>query len=152
MARIVSARPITIAARATTIELTNLAAMNRVRDGSRVKVTMAVRWVHSLVIDMTPSRGSRMLIGMLAAAVKSPKDTVVSWARTTHSMMISTSAVTAPIEISSQRPARVSNILRRSTATSRLNGTRAVSPTSRVIGAVVAALVMGGLLSGRGRA
>ena len=56
---------------------------------------------------------------MLAPAAKSSNVTVWSWASTTHSWMISTRAVNAAMEISSQRPARVSNILRSSTDTSR---------------------------------
>ena len=134
---------------ATIRVLTNFAARKRLRDGSRVKVTIAVRWLHSLVTDMMPRTGSKMVIGMLAPPAKSLNVTVRSWARTTQSWMTSTSAVNAAIEISSQRPARVSNILRSSTWTSRVNGTRAVWLTSRVIGAV--AVVTAGLLSGRAR-
>ena len=142
---IVSTSPTTTAASATMSVLTNFAARNRVRDGSRVKVTMAVRWLHSLVTDITPRTGSRMFIGMLAPPAKSLNETVRSWASTTHSWMISTRAVDAAIEISSHRPARVSNILRSSTDTSRVNGTRAVWLTSSDLGAV-ADMLMPGLL------
>ena len=63
--------------------------------------------------------------------------------------MISTNAVSAAMEMSSQRPARVSTILRNSTVTSRLKGTRGVRLTSSVMGAEE--VVTAGLLSGRAR-
>src|SRR5215203_2338513 len=147
LAAMVSTKPITTAATATISVPTNLAARKRVREGSRVNVTIAVRWLHSLVTDITPRTGSRMFMGMLAPAAKSSNVTVWSWASTTQSWMISTRAVNAAMEISSHRPARVSNILRSSTDTSRLNGTLAVWLTSRVIGALVAVLMKGLLRS-----
>jgi len=60
-------------------------------------------------------------------------------------MEVGYSNVNAAMEISSQRPARVSNILRSSTDTSRVNGTRAVWLTSSDLGAV-ADMLMPGLL------
>ena len=64
----VSARPITTAATATMSVPTNFAARKRLRDGSSVKVTIAVRWLHSLVTNMMPRTGSRRFIGMFGPA------------------------------------------------------------------------------------
>jgi hypothetical protein len=122
--------------------LTYFAAMNRERDGSRENVTIAVRWVHSLVTDITPSTGSRMFIGMFAPAAKSLKLTVRSWASTTHSWMTSTRAVSAATEMSSQRPESVSSILRSSTRTRRANGTFVVPEMSIIPGAGTAAVAL----------
>ena len=60
-----------------------MAAITRRRDGSRLKVTMPVRWLHSLVTDMIPSTGSRMAMGALAPCMKSVYFAFTSWP-TTH--------------------------------------------------------------------
>ena len=83
-------------------------------------MTIAVRWLHSLVTDMTPSTGSRMPIGMLAPALKESNVDLVVLGEQHDELDRSAPARSAPaIEISSQRPARVSTILRSSTQTSR---------------------------------
>ena len=51
--------------------MTNFAAITRNREGSSAKVTIAVRWLHSLVTDMTPSTGSRIAIGVFMPCRKS---------------------------------------------------------------------------------
>ncbi len=45
---------------------TVLAPTTRDRDGSRAKVTMAVRWLHSLVTSRMPSTGSSSDCGVEA--------------------------------------------------------------------------------------
>jgi hypothetical protein len=55
-----------------------------------------------------------------------------SWAAVTATAMTSAASTSRPIDISSQKPARVSYDLRSSTRTSRWNGVAAVPEMSRV--------------------
>jgi len=55
-------RAITTAATARPIPTTNFAATTNGRRGSSENVTIAVRWLHSLVSSRMPRTGSRMAI------------------------------------------------------------------------------------------
>ena len=109
--------PLTMNAEAVAIRLTirassspaaSLAATMRPRWASRVKVTMAVRWLHSLVTSMMPSTGSRKPEMKLAIPTKSSSLIGSSCTSTTISATTMTAAARNAVMPSSQTPARVS--------------------------------------------
>ena len=57
----------------STIAETNLASWTRTRRGDSVNVVSAVRWVHSLVIAITPITGSSSMTPVDAAPRKPSK-------------------------------------------------------------------------------
>ena len=93
----------------------------------------AVRWPHSLVTSRMPSTGSTKPCGVAVAPMKLRN---VFWSSGATSRKITRiAAVIRPIETSSQKPARVSAILRSSTRTRRENGTFADPEMSIMPGA-----------------
>ena len=82
------------------------AAITRPRDGARVKVISAVRWVHSPVIDRMPSTGSSTLDGNTPKRTKLLK--VWSSARPKTSWITLVATAPSAITINNHRPARVS--------------------------------------------
>ena len=66
------AKTMTNAVRATPASI--LASTTRIRRGSRVKVVIAVRWLHSLVTSMMPSSGRKTDEMKADTATKSPND------------------------------------------------------------------------------
>ena len=93
------------------------------RRGSRPKVTSPVRWLHSDVTARMPTTGRMSAIGIVVAWRYSPN---ACWPPSLKNMIVSAIAMMAPMPMSSQRPARVSSILRSSTWTRRPNGTPVV--------------------------
>src|SRR3954468_22081099 len=120
---------------------TALARNTSGRRGSRAKVTIAVRWLHSAVTSMMPSTGSSTAVTKAAAATKSPYDIGSSWLTVTASTMPSVSTTSSPIVASSQKPARVSYDLRSSTRSRRANGVGVVEEMSSECPSAGAALV-----------
>jgi hypothetical protein len=118
--------------------------MTRVRCGTSVKVTIAVRWLHSLVTSMIPSTGSRNAEVYAVVAMKPSKVIGSSWVVVTTSTSTIASMVSAPVTMSSHSPALVSHVLRSSTFTSRPKGTGRVEAMS--IGPKASAVLMRGLL------
>ena len=101
----------------------SLAQAMRMRRGSRPKVTRPVRWLHSDVTARMPTTGRMSAIGIVVAWRYSPK---ACWPPSLKNMIVRAMAMIAPMPISSQRPARVSSILRSSTWTRRAKGTPVV--------------------------
>src|SRR6478609_3141803 len=93
------------------------------RRGSSPKVTRPVRWLHSDVTARMPTTGRMSAIGIVVAWRYSPK---ACWPPSLKNMIVRATAMIAPMPMSSQRPARVSSILRSSTWTRRPNGTPVV--------------------------
>ena len=93
------------------------------RRGSSPKVTRPVRWLHSDVTARMPTTGRMSAIGIVVAWRYSPK---ACWPPSLKNMIVRAIAMIAPMPISSQRPARVSSILRSSTWTRRPKGTPVV--------------------------
>ncbi len=91
-----------------------LARMTRPRLGTSVNVVRPVRWLHSLVIERIAIIGSTTAIGKPMAAAKLPYVRASSGAN----RIVATVAITdrMPMLDISQKPERVSNILRSSTA------------------------------------
>ena len=98
-----------------------------------MKVVIAVRWLHSLVTSMMPTTGSRTEETKRGRATKSPNAAASSCATTTHKKIVSASRASPTVIPISQRPARVSTVLRSSTAKSRPNGMPGVAETSKVL-------------------
>ncbi len=98
---------------------------------------MAVRWLHSLVTSMMPTTGSRIEETKAAAATKSPNCAASSCATTTHKKIVSASSASPTVIPISQRPARVSTVLRSSTWKSRPKGMLGVAETSKVAAVVL---------------
>ncbi len=117
--------------------LTNLAPRTRPRLGTSVKVVSAVRWLHSLVTARTPMIGRRMDIGMPTAAAN---ESNVRSSRSPRTI-VSTVAITEAMAMLaiSQKPERVSNILRSSTLRSRPNGMGAGAVRAGRVATVVSA-------------
>ena len=116
--------------RATTRPASSLAAITRVRRGTRLNVICAVRCDHSEETSSTPTTGPRMLAGWIAAAEHDLERLVLRLAeidRIATTPMI----VSATIASCSQKPARVSVILRSSTSVSRPRPGRASRPARR---------------------
>src|SRR6478609_3116295 len=109
------------------------AAITSGRRGSSANVTIAERWLHSVVSTMIPSTGRRNDVRNAATPMKSPNAMASFCTVTIDSTMISAASTIRAIEASSQKPARVSYDLRSSTRTSRWNGVLAVPETSSVI-------------------
>src|SRR6476469_9255861 len=92
----------------------SLAQAMRMRRGSRPKVTSPVRWLHSDVTARMPTTGRMSAIGIVVAWRYSPKECCPP---SLKNMIVRAIAMIAPMPMSSQRPARVSSILRSSTWT-----------------------------------
>ncbi len=88
----------------------------RLRCGSRVKVTIAVRWLHSWVTSKIPITGRRKPCGVPVNPMKLPK--VRSFWSAANPKIVTAMTVIATMAIISHMPARVSTILRISTLTS----------------------------------
>ena len=97
-----------------------LAVITRPRQGTSVYVVRPVRWLYSLVTD------SRPMIGRITDRGKPIALEKVSWSIAESGAHRITAAVartaTMPTLAISQKPARVSNILRSSTPTRRVMG------------------------------
>ena len=96
-----------------------LAPITRIRCGTSVNVISAVRCDHSELTSRIPTIGSRMLAGVIASAKKSRK-TISSVGAKMQTSTTTASVSTATISWS-QKPARVSTILRSSTPVRRGN-------------------------------
>ena len=127
---------ITIETAPMTSTLTSLAVITRLRLGTSVNVVSAVRWLHSLVTARTPMIGRMMDIGLpTAAANESNVSPSRSLSRTVSTVAMPEVMTMLAI---SQKPDRVSNILRSSTPRIRPNGIG--SGTTRSRGRLVAAV------------
>ena len=85
-----------------------LAAITRGRRGSSAKVTIALRWLHSVVRTMIPSTGRRNDVRNAAVPTNPPRSIASFCTVVTASTMISAASTIRPIVASSQKPARVS--------------------------------------------
>ena len=94
-----------------------MATITRARDGTSVNVVSAVRCENSPVTSSTPISGSRIAVGITAL----PNTCVNVWLMSGPvRTVISTGPIaTTATQIGSQKPDRVSNILRSSTVVSR---------------------------------
>ncbi len=101
----------------TSTPATSLAFITRIRCGTSVNVIRLVRCDHSELTSRMPTIGSRIAAGVIARPNRSRSSRVSPWVRITKST--TTPAVSSPTIACSQKPARVSNILRSSTSVSR---------------------------------
>ncbi len=97
-----------------------------------MKVVSEVRWLHSLVTASTPMTGSTIDIGLPTAAANESKVRESRSPSSTVSVVAITEAIT--MLAISQKPERVSNILRSSTPTTRRNGVGAGAGRVRAAG------------------
>ncbi len=99
---------------------TALAKITRLRWGTNVKVVRSLRWLHSLVTDRIAIIGKMIVIGTPMAAANESKVISLSGAQ----MMTAPVAITAVMAMLaiSQKPERVSNILRSSMLIRRVIG------------------------------
>ncbi|UUZ60082.1 hypothetical protein [Nocardioides sp. B-3] len=115
------------------ITVVNLAHTTRMRWGSSVKDTGPVRWLHSLVMLVMAGTGTSNDTGIVMICANWVADGLPSsLSATTSSTMPRASTSRPPVMASSQKPARVSHILRSSTDTRRTNGTCWVEEMSMV--------------------
>ena len=106
----------------------SLAASTRERRGTSVNVICAVRCDHSEDTSSTPTIGPRMLAGWIATL--SRLSNVLSGGTAKMAITVTSTTVSAAIASCSQKPARVSVILRSSTAVSRPRPGRVPRPSA----------------------
>ena len=94
-----------------------LARMTRPRCGTSVNVVRPLRWLHSLVTERIAIIGRMTAIGKPIAAAKLPYVSASSGANRIMAPVASTDGM--PMLAISQKPDRVSNILRSSTSPAR---------------------------------
>src|SRR5215208_8382608 len=105
---------------------TTFAPRTRERTGTSANVISPVRWVHSEVTSRMPRTGNRTAAGCSPASTTDWN--VWSAASPTSKRTTTTTTVSATMATCSQKPARVSTILRSSTATRRPRPGRAWTP------------------------
>ena len=127
----------------------SLAPTTRERTGTSANVIIPVRWDHSEVTSRMPATGSRTAAGFTPSVRTEAK--VWSAAVPATERPITATTVSATVATCIQKPARVSTILRSSTATRRPRPGRVWTPAVLTgIGGARVVVLMRGLLPARG--